>query len=772
MSTRRKRRGWAGGAVALLILAALGPGAPLSSAAGPPLVGELWSSAVLSSSARLHAEIDPNELTSAYQFEYITEAAYQANLKAAKDSFTGALKSPPLAPATIVPNGPPAVTRQLFGLSPGTAYRYRVMAKNPAGSAAPSEVNTFTTQSIGGGALLPDSRGWEMVSPVEKNGGRVEVPRAIAGGGVLQAAANGASITYGSRASFAAGAGAPPASQYIAIRTSTGWSTQNITAPLFSGTYDTEDQGVPYQLFSGDLARALLLNGDHCRGEGTDCAVANPPLTGTDAPPGYQNYYLRENDSGGFAALLSSAAITGLKLDPAHFDLRFAGASPDLHHLVLSTCAALTPDALEIPLGEGCDSDEQNLYLWSAGAGISLINLLPAQAQGNPGAALAAQSGAVSSNGARIYWKDLAAGNLYLRDGAQTKLVDATASFEAATPDGLKALFTKAGHLYRHDAATQSSTDLTPSGGVVGVLGASEDATRVYYQDASGLKLWQSGVTTTVAPGADASYESNYPPTTGTARVSASGSHLLFVSKAQLSGYDNTDLNTKAPDSQVFLYDAIAKTLICVSCTPTNARPIGPSAIPGAIANGSAPGSTHSYKPRVLSSDGQRVFFESGDSITSTDTNSGAPDVYQWEAQGKGSCTRPGGCIALISSGRSPGGATLIDSSADGSDVFFLTDDSLVNADPGGIDLYNARIEGGFPEPPPPIPCQGDACQFLPSQPTDPTLTTLLSGPGNPKVRFQVRLRCKEGFRKQGKRCVRKRSSSKAANRHKRRGGR
>jgi hypothetical protein len=34
------------------------------------------------------------------------------------------------------------------------------------------------------------------------------------------------------------------------------------------------------------------------------------------------------------------------------------------------------------------------------------------------------------------------------------------------------------------------------------------------------------------------------------------------------------------------------------------------------------------------------------------------------------------------------------------------------------------------------IECEGDACQLLPPEPTDPTLTTLLAGPGNPKVRY------------------------------------
>ena len=42
----------------------------------------------------------------------------------------------------------------------------------------------------------------------------------------------------------------------------------------------------------------------------------------------------------------------------------------------------------------------------------------------------------------------------------------------------------------------------------------------------------------------------------GAARVSADGTKLLFVSKAKLTGYDNTDKVTNEPDTEVFLYDA------------------------------------------------------------------------------------------------------------------------------------------------------------------------------------------------------------------------
>jgi hypothetical protein len=756
LCTRKRRRSRSGGAIALTLLAVLWLSTARAQAVAPT-VDSAWASVVFSSTARLSAKVNPNSLFTTYHFDYIPKSTYDGNVASGKDPFLGALRIPPVTDANVGSGSSLVnVTQLLSGLSPDTAYRYRVVAKNSSGTTNGSPL-LFITQSTGGGSVLADGRAWEMVSPVDKNGGEVNLPQAIAGGGVLQAAANGQSVTYGSEASFAGGAGAPPASQYIATRISGGWSTQNITAPIFSGTYDADEQGVPHQLFSGDLARVLLLNGDHCRGDGSDCAVANPPLAGTSAPAGYQNYYLREG--GSFSALLGSANAGFLSLEPSDFDLRFAGASPDLRYGVLSTCAALTAHATEVPEGGGCDPDQENLYLYSPGGALSLVNLLPAQTSGMPGAELAAQSGAVSSDGSRVYWTDTATGNLYLRAGAQTKQADEDAggggSFETASADGSVAFFSKGGHLWRYVVATDTATDLTPSGGIVGVLGASSDGTHLYFQDASALKLWSGGSTTAVAPGASATDTSNYPPTTGTARVSSDGTKLLFVSKALLTGYDNTDLSTGEPDSQVFLYDASgAGALTCLSCNPTNARPIGPSNIPGSAPNGSVKGSTNSYKPRVLSANGRRVFFHSRDALALTDTNN-SRDAYQWEAQGEGSCTRPSGCSSLISDGRTAGGATFVDASADGADAFFITDGSLVKSDPGTLDLYDARVGGGFPDPPPPITCEGDACQPLPSPPADPTLTTLLKGPGNPGVRYP-RTKCPKGKIKRKGKCVKK----------------
>jgi hypothetical protein len=593
-----------------------------------------------------------------------------------------------------------------------------------------------------GASALPDGRGYELVSPAQKNGGGVAAAGEIAGGGVLQASADGNSLTYGSAISFSSGLGAPGGSQYLSVRAAGGWSTEDLTVPVVSGSYGAEPEGVPYQLFSPDLARSLLLNGRHCRSEEGVCPVANPPLFGTDAPDGFQNYYLRQ--AGAFEALLGGGDITRTAVGPAEFDLRLAGATPELTQVVLESCAALTPGASEVPLGEGCDPAAQNLYRWAAG-NLVLLNAAP-------GASLAAQGAAISTDGSRVYLSE-ADGNLHLREGGLLKQADAAAggggSFETAAASGAVAYFTKAGHLWRYDALADTATDITPAGEVLGVLGAAADGSRVYYVSASGLYSWSAGSTTKVpTSGATVPTDtSNYPPTTGTARVSADGRYLAFVSTASLTGYNN------AGRSEVFRYDAgaVASPLRCVSCRPSGGAPVGPSTIPGSVPNGTPEtGATNSYKPRALSVNGGRVFFSSEDTLVAGDSNDD-PDVYQWEAQTPGTCAKAAGCIDLISSGRAKEGASFLDASLSGDDVFFVTDESLIPSDPGSFDIYDARVGGGFPVPDPPIDCNGDACQSLPSAPPSPALGTVVPGLGNPGVHYFKYPRPKHKKHKRGK---------------------
>jgi hypothetical protein len=721
----------------------------------PPEVNATWITSVEATSANLRAEVNPAGFATSYRFEYVTEASFFAT------GFSTADRVPLGNEAFIGSSGLPIpVVQHLGGLTPDTAYRFRIVATN-TGGATPGPVRPFTTLETVPDTSLPDGRAWEMVSPVDKNSGEIQGFGGILGGTVIQAAAQGSAITYSSSTAFDDPLGAPGGSQYVSTRGESAWGTDNVTLSMLSGSYpEAPDSGVPYQLFSTDLARGLVSNGRRCLTSASDhCPVANPPLPGSGAPAGFRNYYLRSGADGSFSALLSSADLSGLTAED--FEVRFAGATPDLAHIVISTCAALTPDATEVPGSGGeCDPAKQNLYEKS-GSALELINSAP-------GAALAADSRAISGDGTRVYWSDGTA--LHLRDGEDDVQVDKDAggggTFETASLDGSVAFFTKAGHLYRYVVATEVATDLTPFGGVQGVLGISDDGSRVYFQNSTGIHLWASGKE--IALGTSAAPDS-YPPASGTARVSSDGRRLLFVTSAfEPSGYDNRNADTGVLEPEVYLYYApgpgtIPARMLCVSCNPTGERPLGGAGIPGGSPNGSA---FDAYKPRVISADNQRVFFDSDDAIGSQDTNK-EPDVYEWQGLGTGGCLKNAGCVRLVTGGRAEGGATFADASADGSDVYFLTDGSLVPSDPGLVDVYDARVGGGYAVAPVPIPCFGDACQALPPEPEDPTPGSQRSRPsGNlPPPRVKKPLKCKKDKIKRFGKCVSKKPHKKRGRR-------
>ena len=651
---------------------------PLTAGAAPPLVKAIWAAEVNASSFRALGLLNTGSLTTSYRFDYISAAAYEANLIAGKDGFEGAFQVPVGAEAKAPASAEDQeVAQRVGGLSAETAYRFRLVAKNSQGENI-GPVRTVTTQEASFVFSLPENRGWEMVSPVDKNGGQIAAPGELFGGGDLQAAAQGGVVTYSSASSFATAAGAPGASQYVSERSGSGWLTRNVTLATEADAFGPEPDGVPYRIFSAGLDKAVALVVPH----------SFKLLTLTPA----------------FGELDSLSAP----------DLRLAGVTETLTAAAFTTCAALTPDATEVPAaGGGCDPAFPNLYLDVSGT-LRSVNLAPGASVGTPGAGLAAPAGAISSDGDRAYWTD-AAGALLLRDGGRNLLVDADGVFQAASADGSVAFFTKAGHLYRYSLSSELATDLTPSGGVEGVFGASASGDYVYYLDASGVHLWHAGTTTTVAAAAD---PSNFPPASGTARVSADGTRLAFISKAALTGYDSDGT------TEVYRYDATTASLLCVSCNPYGAKSLGDASIPGAWPNGTE---IEAYKPRAMDAGGSRVFFDSEDALVPVDSN-GQQDVYEWRAPGFAGCAKPNGCIDLISSGKGPEASTFVDASADGTDVFFLTSDSLVSSDPGSRDLYDARIGGGFPDPPSAIPCFGDACQPLPPEPDDPTPGTLFYG--------------------------------------------
>jgi hypothetical protein len=147
------------------------------------------------------------------------------------------------------------------------------------------------------------------------------------------------------------------------------------------------------------------------------------------------------------------------------------------------------------------------------------------------------------------------------------------------------------------------------------------------------------------------------------------------------------------------------------------------------------------YASRVLSDNGRRLFFEAADALVPGDTNGGVGDVYEWEQTGEGTCREgsasyvlaSGGCVDLVSSGKSSHDSLFLDADSSGKNAFFTTLSSLVPQDYGLIDVYDAREDGGLPPPPSrKVECEGEACQSAPLAPNDQTpASASFSGPGD-----------------------------------------
>ncbi len=393
------------------------------------------------------------------------------------------------------------------------------------------------------------------------------------------------------------------------------------------------------------------------------------------------------------------------------------------------------------------------------------------------------------------------------------------AEYWGASDDGSKAIFKFANQLSKDFAVEnnlyefdlESGTPRLIAGGVEGPMGMSEDASRIYF---SSSKVLGEGASEGAKEGAHNLYLYEAPegedeegrfdfimalglndldaseglpgpinevPNERSSAISSDGLHAAFVSAVNPtpSGYDNTDAATGEPVDQVYLYDAEAKELRCVSCNTTNARPAGDVGI-GAAARLPALKAPLAV-PRPLAENGKRLFFDSHEALVPGDNN-GTWDVYQWEEPGTGSCDEEdssfgedaGGCVELISSGESTADSRFLDADPSGANAFIATQSSLVASDPGSNDVYDVRIGGGFPPAVGKSACEGGACQSPPPPPAQisPASATF-QGAGN--VPARKARRCRRGAHKvrhQGKsRCVKHKRQGKRSNR-KRRAGR
>jgi hypothetical protein len=691
------------------------------SQAEPPGVSSASVDQLTDSTATFRAQVDPESQPTTYRFQYVSSTQFDAS------GYVNATEAPLGGESAGEGSGPTQVAEAVVGLAPETAYHVRLVASNAAGQSIGGET-TFTTYPtpIQG---LPDHRAYELVTPPDTNG-RVPTGGIIAYNNASAFPTPLASVT-GDNVVFGVEGGSLPGSggngfyeTYVAERGQGGWSS-HFTGP----TGGEAAEGYPGSI-SGDHRFSTW------RATGNVGTLPNGSVDGSN--------YLRYPD-GRFEPI----GIGSLGVDPSAVA---KWITPDGGKIVFITGEGFgVPRQLESnapPDGTGA------IYERSPGGLTKVVSLLPEDKTPEGGAeAAGAQYLGTSRDGSVVAFKiglsgPGSAAPMYARiDGTETRLIASgqPTTFAGISQDGTWIFYLRGGDIFRFDTNTGNTTQIG-SGGESVITNISRDGSHVYFvsakqldgslgalgadnlYDASagavhfvatltdedvvgiqpnvterpsgGLGLWTSDAVTP-----EQSFRIG--PANDPSRSTPSGDVYVFQSHSDLTGYDSEG------HSEIYRYDSASHGVVCISCNPTGASAQSNALLMSDSVEHDPFRPVNSLSEIVnVTSDGQQVFFQSADRLVPADSD-GVTDVYEWEAPGFEGCQRPAGCLRLISSGLSSSPNYLYGMSPDGHDVFFRTTDVLLPRDPDGTaSIYDARVDGGFPEggalqP----PCIADQCQ-------------------------------------------------------------
>jgi hypothetical protein len=644
----------------------------------------------------------------------------------------------------------------------------------------------------GTGAALPSGRAYEMVSPLDKNGGDVDRDFLLAQGGPVSqsgASPSGAAVAYTSRLQIGDIESGPLRPTYVARRGATGWTTEGVTPPIANNTQATAPDFPSVFALSPDLSKAYVRSSAVLT---ADAALLN----------GSWGLYMRSSGQPQPYTLLSRP-WQELGADTSQLRFHYAAATPDSRHVVFNSGRRLLPDA-------PADSSFSNaVYEWVDGS-LTLASVPP------PGVSFTGQTAwagsdrinvgtrngehVISDDGRRIFFTaatQTAANQLFVReDGATTLAVSASERpgdpplapagnprfWAAKSTDGSVAFFTSnspltegagTSSLYRWDANApegQRLTELThdASGGTSGVAqivvrgaaaAVTDDATSVAFV-ASGelapgaspsgqkLYLWRQGEGVRYVANIDASLDRTLSSMLldgggSAARLSADGERLLFASYAhqpQLDpAYDTVEESAEdcgdaavAGDRcrQIYLYDAPSDELSCLTCVPG----VAVSGDANLFGNGDQRrppqgGSSSGVTPPVQLPRNLSADGTRAFFETARPLVSGDENTKLDVYEWEDPDLDGQGELRLISPGRGTSDSKFLDASASGDNVFFTTREQLVGIDSDNqVDLYDARVGGGIAAQNPPPVLQCEADQCQGALSSAPFLPGIGSG--------------------------------------------
>jgi hypothetical protein len=764
------------------------------------------TSDVTTTAATIHATVNPYGAPTTFHVEYGADTSYGQRAPLAEAEVGTGVK--PLAVSQALSGLSPGTVyhyRVVATNSAGTTEGadHTLQTKAPP-LEAPDTCPNAAIRAAQGAQNVSDCRAYEVVSPVLKNGADV-----IGNPELTRAASDGEAVQFSSFSGFADTPGSGLVLAYMGVRSPTGWQTHSLMPPqdAQNGFNATTSLVPAYQGFSEDLSkgvfRALTPLTDaplvshtrnlYLRENLRDAAAPTDRLlTATEVPlppfgthpnhRGYRPTFAAASADFGHVIFESRLSLTtgvnstvgGLEKPKLYewFDgkVRLAGVLPNGQ-------PAKCPDE-----GEGEEACS------SAGQGATDF---------------AYTDTTISRDGSRIFFSSPVANQggftsetqLYMRlDGTSTVRVSASertvgpaepeqgAKFAAASADGRYVYFLDAERLtddpigaddapdlYRYDTVLPESDphNLTLLGrSAFGVLGVSENGDYVYFAansgqgavnepakppEGHGLYVLHDGQLRVIGfvneenVGANLSI-GGYNLGDRQSRVTPDGQALIFTATEGdgLTGHDHGECVSGTADPgcrQAYVYDATASggagNLSCASCNPSGATATAPAAIDAAV--GSANASRTSHLSHALSDDGKRVFFMTRERLLTEDRNGNVQDVYEYDV--------PSHTLHLITTGASPWDSHFVDASHSGDDVFFITRDRLARRDiDNAYDLYDARVDGGYSEPPSGPVCEGDSCLISPSAPNDPTpASSVFNGAGNTSP---ARRRCPKGSRR------------------------
>jgi sugar lactone lactonase YvrE len=759
-----------------------------------PLVRQ-FTSEVHSDGAVLNAEISPGGLATEYHFEYGPSPCSAGGCTSIPATDVpigsgGAFVSVH-APATGLQPATNYYFRTVAVNGSGTTATETVFSTFRSTPKIDDACPNALARQQSGAALLLDCRAYELVSAGDTGGYDVEsdlVSGQTPYAGFAAASGAGASrVLYGIHQGGIPGTANPTdtgVDPYVATRGEGGWTTAYVgipaNNPYAGGPFSSEPTGIashldafafgdegscspcfpggytgiPVRLADGELVQGMVpaggvpAPGPSVKADGyiaADLSADGSHLVfGSTA-----RFATGGNDGTGDVSIYDRSLVTG----ETHVVSNAPGGGPLACLQGAGTChgpgdangiseLAISADGSRILLGQKVSTDADGNVYWhlymDVGDAAQSIDLTPGAADGALFDGMTADgsrvffttvdalSGADTDTSADVYRADVGAGAATI---ASLSTASGSGSSDACepVPGGGRAHWNVV-------EATEDCSAVAIGGGVGSGSGSTYFLSPERLVPGQGvvdqpnLYLARPGAAprfvATMSPddlAVEASVTAAEVPDTADFQVTGNGRYAAFPSALALTGDGSSGL------AEVYRYDAEASQLACASCSPTRSATTHAAAL---ASDGSS-----------LSEAGQ-VFFDSEEALTLRDTDR-TGDVYEWEPGGTGGCgpsdpnysDPTGSCLALISAGSGINASSLLGASADGTDAFIFTHDSLAPQDRNGplVKIYDARVNGGFFDVPAPPPCAAsDECHGAGSQsPGPPSITTTTGRPGN-----------------------------------------